>query len=127
MQELNEKHNHNRTENAIEAYIRTHIKTSEQKMKNESPWTEEEKIALQYFVDKKDKYRHTSGAKIGRTNWELILNEYKKIYPQTTRTQRALEHKLKSLRKKESIPTQKNLLIEIERKDIPVEALKLFE
>lgn len=100
MQRLNEKHGRNRNENSIEWFIRTHIKTEEQKMKNESPRTEEELISLKKFIGNKEYYRKKKGRWIWWINRELIFKEYKRICPDSNRTQRALEHKLKDLWKK---------------------------
>jgi hypothetical protein len=61
MEILNQKHGHNRTENSIEAYIRTHIKTPDQKMKNENPRSKEEVEVLEFFKDKKQEFRHKKG------------------------------------------------------------------
>lgn len=97
MQRLNEKHGRNRNENSIEWFIRTHIKTEEQKMKNESPRTEEELISLKKFIGNKEYYRKKKGRWIWWINRELIFKEYKRICPDSNRTQRALEHKLKDL------------------------------
>lgn len=97
MQRLNEKYDNNRTENSIEWYIRTHIKTEEQKQKSDEIWSEEEKVPLLFFVDKKEEYRIKRWKRAGNINRELIYQDYKKIYPETKRTKRALEHKLKVL------------------------------
>ncbi len=102
MQKLNEKHDHNRNENWIEWYIRSHVKTPEQKMKNENPRTDEEMLPLRRFVGKKEEYRREIWRWAGKINRELIYKRYKDLCPETNRTQRALEHKLKSLREKES-------------------------
>lgn len=103
MQKLNEKHDRNRTENSIEWYIRTHIKTKEQKQKPDENWSDEEKAPLLYFVDKKEEYRIKRWKRAWNINREFIYQEYKKMFPETNRTKRALEHKLKDLRKKQSI------------------------
>ena len=100
MQRLNEKHGYNRTLNTIEWFIRTHIKTDDQKMKNEGLRTDEEMVPLKRLIDKKEDYRKKKWKWSGGINRELIYKEYKLICPKSTRTQRALEHKLKSLREK---------------------------
>lgn len=100
MQRLNDKHGRNRTENSIEWFIRTHIKTKEQKQKPDENWSDEEKAPLLYFVGKKEEYRIKKWGRAGNINRELIYQEYKKMYSETKRTKRALEHKLKDLRRK---------------------------
>lgn len=99
MEILNAKHGHNRTENSIEAYIRNHIKTADQKMKNEDPRSKEEKEALEFFKDKKIDFRHKTGKSAWKINWELVFETYQSLYPETQRSTRAVEHKIKELRK----------------------------
>jgi hypothetical protein len=100
MEILNNKHGHNRTENSIEAYIRNHIKTADQKMKNEDPRSKEELQVLESFKDKKNEFRHKKGKLIGKINWDLIYKTYTSLYSQSQRSIRAIEHKIKALREK---------------------------
>jgi hypothetical protein len=97
-EELN-KHGFDRNINGVENYIRNHLKTPDQKQTQEPIWHDEEKIpmftVLQELKDNRKEYSHQTGKQKGSYNRAKIYQRYKELYPQTTRTQRALEHQIK--------------------------------